>query len=80
VAEEKDFTWLSSFMAITNSRNQSAAVILKELYYSKHDKPVEISDRFFSSMTTLVKEVADVLNDEKRSELVLGIHKTKRIP
>jgi hypothetical protein len=31
-------------------------------------------------MTTLVKEVADVLNDEKRSELVLGIHKTKRIP
>jgi len=67
-------------MATTNSRNQSAAVILEELYYSKHDKPVEISDRFFSSMTTLVKEVAEVLNDEKRSELVLGIHKTKRIP
>ena len=31
-------------------------------------------------MTALVKEVAEVLNDEKRSELVLGTHKTKRIP
>ena len=67
-------------MVTTNSRNQSAAVILEELYYSKHDKPVEISDRFFSSMTTLVKEVAEVLNDEKRCELVLGTNKTKRIP
>ena len=80
MAEEKEFTWLSSFMAITNSRNQSAAVILKELYYSKHDKPVEISDRFFSSMTGLVKDVSEVMTDEKRRELVLGTHKTKRIP
>ena len=31
-------------------------------------------------MTALVKEVAEVLNDEKRCELVLGTHKTKRIP
>ena len=31
-------------------------------------------------MTGLVKEVAEVLNDEKRCELVLGTHKTKRIP
>jgi len=31
-------------------------------------------------MTALVKEVAEVVNDEKRCELVLGTHKTKRIP
>ena len=31
-------------------------------------------------MTGLVKDVSEVMTDEKRCELVLGTHKTKRIP
>ena len=31
-------------------------------------------------MTGLVKDVSEIMTDEKRCELVLGTHKTKRIP